>query len=179
MADNERLAAPVIAWIGLGSNLQEPVLQLAKARQALARLRHTELLWHSRDYLSKPVGGVPQPDFLNAVSCLRTHLGPQTLLMALQEIEEQAGRSRSREIPWGPRVLDLDILIYGDLQLTKADLQIPHPQIARRAFVLLPLAEYDPNLEIPGLGKVHERLGAVSDQLIWPYPELSAQQGGG
>jgi 2-amino-4-hydroxy-6-hydroxymethyldihydropteridine diphosphokinase len=143
-----------LAYIGLGSNLDQPRQQLERARQALAALPETRLLAQSGVYRSPamtlPDDPVPQPDYLNAVVKLETDLAPHPLLHSLQGIEAAQGRVRSRT--WGPRTLDLDLLMYDDLQLQDAELTIPHPGIAERDFVLLPLSAIDENLVIPGLG---------------------------
>ncbi|UTV81838.1 2-amino-4-hydroxy-6-hydroxymethyldihydropteridine diphosphokinase [Acidithiobacillus sp. YTS05] len=165
-----RKAAAVIAWVGIGSNLQDPRVQVARARAALAALPQSRLDWVSQDYLSEPIGGVAQPPFVNAVARLETFLSPKDLLQALHSIEEQAGRQRTLELVWGPRVLDLDLLVYGDLRSEEPGLRLPHPQIAHRAFVLQPMADYDPGLMIPGLGTIAQLLPAVADQRLAPVP---------
>ena len=130
-----------MAWIGLGSNLQDPVEQIKGAMRALATLPQSRLCAQSSLYRTAPVGGVAQPDFINAVAGLETCLDPLVLFAALLGIEHQAGRSREQETRWGPRVLDLDVLLYGSQSHSSDDLQIPHPRLAQRAFVLGPLAE--------------------------------------
>ncbi len=160
----------MIAWVGIGSNLQEPRVQVARARMALAALPQSRLDWISQDYLSEPIGGVAQPAFVNAVARLETSLPPQDLLHALHAIEEQAGRQRTLELVWGPRVLDLDLLLYGDLCSEDSNLRLPHPQIAHRAFVLQPMADYDQTLVIPGLGTIAQLLPAVADQRLALMP---------
>ncbi|WP_312274617.1 2-amino-4-hydroxy-6-hydroxymethyldihydropteridine diphosphokinase [Candidatus Igneacidithiobacillus taiwanensis] len=166
MAERTESAA-VIAWIGIGSNLAEPRLQVARARLALAELPDSRLDWVSDDYWSEPVGGVVQDPFVNAVARLETRLPAEQLLPALHLIEAKAGRRRAQEQVWGPRILDLDLLLYGELQSQEPRLRLPHPEIARRAFVLRPLADYDPELLIPGLGKVSALLPAVAMQRLW------------
>lgn len=138
-------------FVGLGSNLDDPVRQVRAALEALAALERTELAGRSHLYRSAPMGPPDQPDYINAVAHLRTRLAPETLLDALQAIEARAGRDRSGA-RWGPRTLDLDILLYGDRRIDTARLQVPHPGIAERNFVLYPLAELAPDLDIPGLG---------------------------
>jgi 2-amino-4-hydroxy-6-hydroxymethyldihydropteridine diphosphokinase len=148
-------------YIGLGSNIQDPRHQLESALRELARLPATRLAAVSPRYRTAPVGPADQPDFINAVACLETALAPSALLAALQQIEQRHGRRRGAQ-RWGPRSLDLDILLYGARELALADLRIPHPQMHRRAFVLVPLADIaSAELEIPGLG----RLGALLEQV--------------
>lgn len=147
----------VTVFIGLGSNLDDPLRQVRAALEALAVLERTELAGVSHLYRSAPMGPPGQPDYINAVACLRTRLAPESLLNALQAIEARAGRDRSGE-RWGPRTLDLDILLYGDRRIDSARLQVPHPGIAARNFVLYPLAELAPDLDIPGLGPLPDLL---------------------
>ncbi|MFA7592474.1 MAG: 2-amino-4-hydroxy-6-hydroxymethyldihydropteridine diphosphokinase [Thiohalobacteraceae bacterium] len=137
--------------MGLGSNLDDPVRQVRAGLAALTALEQTELAACSQLYRSAPMGPPGQPDYINAVARLHTRLAPETLLDALQAIEARAGRDRSGE-RWGPRTLDLDILLYTDRRIDSARLQVPHPGIAARNFVLYPLAELAPDLDIPGLG---------------------------
>lgn len=148
------------AYIGLGSNLDDPAQQLRRALQALAQLPETQLLAQSRLYRTPPWGMLEQPDFVNAVAELETNLTPRQLLDALLRIEHAAGRVRAHE-RWGPRVLDLDLLHMDGIQQHDANLILPHPRIAERAFVLLPLAELAPALHLPGQGVVATLLTAV------------------
>jgi len=149
-----------IAFIGLGSNLSDPCRQLQSALRALDALAGTRLLRHSSLYRSAPWGEREQPDFVNAVAMLETTLTPRELLDALLGIERLAGRVRDGT-RWGPRVLDLDILLYGDRVLNESGLHVPHPHLAERAFVLLPLAEVAPDLQVPGVGQVATLLRRV------------------
>ena len=141
------------AYIGIGSTLQGPAKQIENATDSLANIPCTRLVSISSKYRSAPFGGVEQPDFVNAVAAVLTHLSPQELLAALQEIEIRQGRERN-DTRWGPRVLDLDLLVYSDQQVDEPDLTVPHPGIGERNFVLLPLGEIAPELVIPGLGRV-------------------------
>ena len=141
------------AYIGLGSNLQGPARQLQAAIEILGRLTRTRLIAQSSLYRSAPFGGIEQPDFMNAAVSLLTQLSAQKLLAELQEIEVRRGRD-SDEVRWGPRVLDLDLLVYGAATIADPDLIVPHPGIAERNFVLLPLQEIAPELVIPGLGRL-------------------------
>ena len=146
------------AYIGLGSNLDDPVAQVKHAIAALAGLPQSRLLRQSRLYASPPLGPLDQPDYVNAVVELETSLTPVQLLAALQDIERAQGRVRTRH--WGERIIDLDLLLYADLQMDSAALQLPHPGIATRAFVLRPLAELAPDLMIPGQGELSALLAA-------------------
>ncbi|WP_323845265.1 2-amino-4-hydroxy-6-hydroxymethyldihydropteridine diphosphokinase [Microbulbifer magnicolonia] len=134
-------------FIGLGSNLAEPQEQLRSALAAMADLPHTGLLRCSSFYRSAPVGPGEQPDYINAVAELETDLAPLELLDHLQSIEAAHGRERS--VRWGARTLDLDILLFGREQLDEPRLQVPHPRMAERNFVLQPLAELEPQLQLP------------------------------
>lgn len=140
-------------YVGLGSNLNGPAGQLEDAFGLLAEMPRTRLIGRSSLYRSAPFGGIEQPDFVNAVASLLTRLPAQQMLEELQRIEALRGRGRD-EVRWGPRVLDLDLLVFGSLEIDESDLKIPHPGIAERNFVLLPLRELAPELVIPGLGRI-------------------------
>jgi 2-amino-4-hydroxy-6-hydroxymethyldihydropteridine diphosphokinase len=136
------------AYIALGSNLRRPQSQLGKAVAALAVLPHTQLVRVSSVYRSAAVGPGAQPDYLNAVLLLATKLAPMALLDAMQQIELDQGRVRDTR--WGPRTLDLDLLLYGDIKITSSRLIVPHPRMQQRDFVLYPLREIsDTNLVLP------------------------------
>ena len=135
------MADPVLASVGVGANLGDAQAAVRKAIQDLAALPQSELRAVSSLYASAPLDA-DGPDYVNAVVQLQTELSPQALLKALQAIEQQAGRLRPYRN--APRTLDLDILLYGDLELTRSDLHIPHPRMWQRAFVVLPLAEIAP-----------------------------------
>lgn len=141
------------AYIGVGSNLQSPARQVDAAIDQLGEIANTRVVSSSSLYRSAPFGGIEQPDFVNAVAAVLTQLEPAELLAALHAIEAAHGRERD-DMRWGPRVLDLDLLVYSDRQVEKPDLTIPHPGIGERNFVLLPLGEIAPDLVIPGLGRV-------------------------
>ena len=141
------------AYVGLGSNLQGPARQLDAAFELLAGIADTRLISKSSLYRSAPFGGVEQPDFVNAAAALMTRLSAAELLHELQRIENAQGRERDGD-RWGPRVLDLDLLVYSDQKIDEQDLIIPHPGIGERNFVLLPLGEVAPGLNIPGLGQI-------------------------
>ncbi len=136
------------AYIALGSNLATPVEQLHAALRALAALPGSQLAAVSSFYASDPLGPPEQPRYVNAVAALDTELAPLALLDALQAIEREQGRVRKAE-RWGPRTLDLDILLFGDLQLASERLTLPHYHMHARAFVLYPLAEIAPDLSLP------------------------------
>ncbi len=150
----------VVAWIGLGSNLDDPARQVNTALTALDGLPQSRLLACSGLYRSPPMGPQDQPDYINAVASLKTALPAEALLEALQSIEQAHARVRGEH--WGPRTLDLDILLYGDDIIESPRLSVPHPGLAQRHFVLTPLAEIAPQLSVPGLGNVQvlrDRLG--------------------
>ncbi len=152
------------AYIGLGSNLEDPIEQLRAGIAALARLPETALERCSSFYLSAPIGRLDQPDFINAVCRVRTALAPAVLLRRLLAIE--AGRGRSRAVSGGPRTLDLDLLLYGDRTVRQPGLTLPHPRLHERAFVLYPLHELAPDLAIPGRGALADLLPACAGQKI-------------
>ncbi len=135
-------------YIGLGSNLATPLAQLRSALAALAALPKTDLIAQSSFYSSDPLGPADQPRYVNAVAALDTELSPLALLDALQTIELEQGRTRKAE-RWGPRTLDLDILLFGERQLDEPRLTVPHYHMHARAFVLYPLAEIAPDLQLP------------------------------
>jgi len=138
-------------FVGLGSNLGERESLIRLALDDLARLPSTRVVRASSLYDTEPVGEVDQPNFLNAVVQLDTELTARRLLWNLQLIERRLGRTRTRH--WGPRTIDLDLLLYGDLRIEESDLWVPHPELTRRAFVLVPLVELDPMLVHPGTGE--------------------------
>jgi 2-amino-4-hydroxy-6-hydroxymethyldihydropteridine diphosphokinase len=143
------------AYVGAGSNLSEPRSQVLTALTRLAQLPRTRLTLTSRLYASRPFGPIVQPDFVNAAAGLLTQLPPQALLDELRGIEAAMGRPAER-LRWGPRIIDLDLLSYGRERRGDPVLTLPHPGIVERNFVLYPLAEIAPDLELPGLGRVAE-----------------------
>jgi 2-amino-4-hydroxy-6-hydroxymethyldihydropteridine diphosphokinase len=145
--------APVIAYIGLGSNLAQPVAQIKSARAAIASIVGVQELAFSSLYHSLPMGPQDQPDYVNAVMCVATDLLPMDLLHCLQNIENDHGRVRKGE-RWGARTLDLDVLIYGDQEIDGPDLIVPHQGLDERSFVLYPLFEIAPQLVVPGKGYI-------------------------
>ncbi len=158
-------ALPTAAFVGLGSNLGDPVAQIQDAFAALAALPQTTLRACSSLFRSAPIGYADQGDFVNAVCWIDTYLSPAVLLRHLQHIEHAAGRRRAGD-RYGPRPLDLDLLLFGNLALDEASLQLPHPRLHERRFVLEPLAELCPELAIPGRGEVSELLRRCSDQRV-------------
>ena len=144
------------AYIALGSNLASPHQQLTRAVAALQTLVDTQLLRTSSVYRSPAVGPGTQPDYLNAVVLLTTRLAPKALLDAMHEIELAQGRVR--DLHWGPRTLDLDLLVFGNQRSQSEALTLPHPGIAERGFVLVPLADIAPTMRVPGLGTVEQLL---------------------
>jgi 2-amino-4-hydroxy-6-hydroxymethyldihydropteridine diphosphokinase len=135
------------AFVALGSNLQDPVLQVKNSFVALEKLPKTKLIKASSLYITAPLGYNDQPDFINAVAELNTQLSPEILLEALHGIENEAGRERP--FPNAPRVLDCDLLLYDNVTTQTEKLTLPHPRMHERAFVLLPLAEIAPDLSLP------------------------------
>jgi len=149
-----------LAYIGIGSNLDDPAKQVRAAIDALQRLPRSTFVRASRLYRTAPWGRADQPVFVNAAAMISTALSPRELLDALLAIERAQGRTREGE-RWGPRVIDLDILVYGDVKIDESGLHVPHPHLAERAFALLPLADLDPELEIPGQGRVRALIERV------------------
>ena len=147
-------------FIALGSNLDQPELQLQRAVQQLRALPQIRVQGISPVYQNPAIGPGDQPDYLNAVVELATALTPRDLLHALQTIENNQGRRR--EIHWGARSLDLDILLYGDSQLDEPDLQIPHPRMLLRNFVLYPLHDIAPDLQLPDGSSLSSHLDSCS-----------------
>ena len=141
------------AYIGIGSNLDDPSAQVASGTEALASIQNTTLVLSSGQYRSAPMGPADQPDYVNAVAALLTQLEPHALLAELQAIERSHGRRRGGD-RWGPRTLDLDLLAFSNAVLTDETLTLPHPRIAERNFVLLPWQEIAPHVRIPGLASV-------------------------
>ncbi|WP_018862034.1 MULTISPECIES: 2-amino-4-hydroxy-6-hydroxymethyldihydropteridine diphosphokinase [unclassified Thioalkalivibrio] len=149
-------------FVGIGANLGDPEAQVREAFRRLAGdVPQTRLTGQSRLYRNPPMGPQDQPDYVNAVARLHTRLEPLDLLHALQAIEADCGRERDGT-RWGPRLLDLDILLFGDQVLDLPGLHVPHPGLTERDFVVLPLAELAPDLKIPGEGSV-DRLASRFD----------------
>ena len=153
-----------VAYVGLGANLGEPRRQLNEAIIAMSGLPETRLARHSSFYRTAPVGFENQPEFLNAVAVLDTRLAPGVLLEGLLGIERRHHRERS--FPNAPRTLDLDLLLFGDEQIARPGLTVPHPRMHERAFVLRPLLELDSEVSIPGKGRASAFLAACASQKI-------------
>ena len=148
------------AYVGIGSNLDDPVAQAALAFDALARIADTRLVARSPLYRSRPLGPADQPDYVNGAAALSTRLAPSALLAALRAIEDAHGRRRTGP-RWGPRTLDLDLLLHGDSVLMTERLTLPHPGLTARNFVVYPLADIAPALVLPD----GRRLADIRDEL--------------
>ena len=143
----------VRVYIGLGSNLDDPVAQVLEAVEELEMIPDTIHAGRSSLYRGKPMGPADQPDYVNAVVAMDTLLSPDDFLAALQRIEDLQGRERGGE-KWGPRIIDLDLLLYGKAKIDTPDLTVPHPGIRERDFVIIPLAELAGDLKLPGQGRL-------------------------
>jgi 2-amino-4-hydroxy-6-hydroxymethyldihydropteridine diphosphokinase len=152
------------AYVALGSNEQNPRQQIERAFDELAQLPTTRLTARSRFYVTRPFGPVEQDDFINAVAGLLTQLAPHELLEQLRAIESAHGRVRT--VRWGPRPLDLDLLVHGRTRCSDEQLTLPHPGIVERNFVLYPLADVAPELEVPGVGRVAALAARVGNEGI-------------
>ncbi len=161
---------PVRAYIGLGSNLSSPLRQVRQAIAELAQLPGSRLVAVSSLYRSAPMGPAGQPDYINAVASIETQLAPLELLDQLQAVESRHGRKRGA-VQWGPRTLDLDLLLYGDEQIDEPRLRVPHPGMRLRGFVLFPLAQVAPWLRLPDGQGVQQLCDALQDE----KPDLLAQ----
>jgi 2-amino-4-hydroxy-6-hydroxymethyldihydropteridine diphosphokinase len=158
----EALPTEEVAYIGLGANLDDPRRHVETAAAQLGRLPSTRLAATSALYRTAPLGPADQPDYINAVARIDTWLTPEALLAELQAIERQHGRVRNGT-RWGPRTLDLDLLTFGDRQISSKGLMVPHPEMHRRAFVLVPLADVaPPGLWVPGRDDLATLLASVS-----------------
>ncbi|HXQ64185.1 MAG TPA: 2-amino-4-hydroxy-6-hydroxymethyldihydropteridine diphosphokinase [Steroidobacteraceae bacterium] len=155
------------AFIGLGSNLDDPPRQLDAALAGLAVLPASMLLAVSSRYRSRPVGFLDQPDFVNAAAALLTRLDAETLLRELRALELRLGK-RPPPVRFGPRRIDLDLLLFGGQTLHSPTLELPHPRLHERAFVLYPLADIAPELWIPGRGRVAALRSAVQGDTLSP-----------
>ena len=150
-----------IAAIGLGGNVGDAAATVREALQALDQLPSTRLLQASPLYRTPAWGNTAQPDFINAAALLHTSLDARALLDALLEVERHFGRDRDAGVQWGPRTLDLDLLLYGDAVIDEPGLRVPHPHLHQRAFALLPLSRIAADMDVPGKGRVSELLQAV------------------
>ncbi len=156
------MSQETVTYVSLGANVGDPASQLWEATRKLASHDRVALRGRSSLWRTSPVGPIKdQPDFVNAVVRLVTTLTPRALLTLCQAIEDSMARDRSEELPMGPRPIDLDILTFGELVLVEDELVIPHPELARRAFVLEPLREVDPDFVHPATGQTVEEMIAA------------------
>lgn len=163
--------APLPAWVAFGGNVGEVRATVGAALAALGARPGIRVLARSRLYRTPAWGVTDQPDFINGVAALETTLSPRELLEALLATELAFGRDRGEDAPrWGPRTLDLDLLVYADRVLDEPGLCLPHPRLHERAFVLVPLAEIAPSLVVPGRGRVADLLAAVDAAGIEAIP---------
>jgi 2-amino-4-hydroxy-6-hydroxymethyldihydropteridine diphosphokinase len=150
----------VRAWVGLGGNTGDPLAALPAAFAALRQLPDTGVLATSKLYRTPAWGLAAQPDFINAAALLETKLAAASLMQHLLDIEHRFGRERRER--WGPRILDLDLLLYGDEVINAPGLKVPHPHVHERAFALIPMLEIDPDVRIPGHGSARDALAALA-----------------
>jgi 2-amino-4-hydroxy-6-hydroxymethyldihydropteridine diphosphokinase len=155
------------AYVGVGSNLDDPRAQVRRAFAALARIRDTRVVSTSTLYQTPPFGEVVQPAFVNGAAGLLTQLSPEELLAELRTLEATLGRQPPRE-RWGPRLIDLDLLVVGRETRATPELTLPHPGISQRDFVLYPLADLAPDLEVPGAGRVAVLKARVENRGVRP-----------
>lgn len=158
---------PIRAFLGLGGNLGDPAAAMAAALQALDADDAVKIIAVSSLYRTPPWGVADQPDFLNAVAAIDTRLGAQALLYLCLDIERSLKRVRNER--WGPRLIDIDILLFGDQQIDEEGLQVPHPRMNERAFVLMPLAEIAPDIALGGQ-TAQERFRALDSEAILRLP---------
>lgn len=158
------MAAWQDVYIGLGSNLSNPEEQVLNALDSLKTLPESQWVTHSKLYFSRPQGPQDQPDFVNAVALLKTQLSPIALLDCLQALEAAQGKVKQRH--WGERLIDLDVVLYGNETLNTERLTIPHPFMDERDFVLLPLAEISPGLTLPNGSKVKDLIAELPEGFI-------------
>lgn len=163
----------VPAYVALGSNLHGPANQVGQGLCRLTHLPATRLVARSGLWRSRPLGPQQQPDFVNAAAGLLTQLPAAELLAELKAIERLMGREQP-VVRWGPRLIDLDLLVYGDVVCDEPGLTLPHPGAHQRNFVLAPLAEFAPDLCIPGHGRVRELLAAVGCDGLAPLADGAA-----
>jgi 2-amino-4-hydroxy-6-hydroxymethyldihydropteridine diphosphokinase len=157
----------VPAYVAIGSNLDDPLLQVRNALRRLQSLESSLLITASRWYRTVPLGPQDQPEFVNAVAGLLTQLAPRELLHQLKNLEADMGRA-SPLLRWGPRRIDLDLLVYGSVQMNDPDLVVPHRGVPERNFVLYPLRDIAPDLNVPGHGSVASLAARVGDAGIVP-----------
>ena len=155
------MKARTVALIGLGGNLGDAAATLRQTFRELDALPETRLLRASKLYRSRAWGRTDQPDFINAVAMIETALDARALLDAMLGIEHDAGRERHADQRWGPRTLDLDLLLYGDAVIDEPGLHVPHPHLHERSFALVPLVEIAPDAMIPGIGAARDALAKL------------------
>jgi 2-amino-4-hydroxy-6-hydroxymethyldihydropteridine diphosphokinase len=161
------------AYVAVGSNLDNPREQVLSAFKALAAIGDSRLILQSRLYRSPPLDGTDQPDYVNAAAGMLTQLDPTAFLHELQAIEKQRGRVRDKA-RWAARTLDLDLLVFGSRKICNDELTVPHPGIANRTFVLMPLRDIAPTLRIPGLAPIPELLRKLeSSEHVQAVPDNS------
>lgn len=164
------MTTPAVAFIGLGANLGDAAATVRQAMHALGHVPQVTFEGASSLYATPAWGVEQQPDFVNAAAMVRTTLAPGALLRALLKVERDFGRDRSAGLRWGPRTLDLDLLLYADLCIDEAGLRVPHPHMHERAFVLVPLLELDPEVLIPGRGPARDAVAALPVSAIRRLP---------
>lgn len=164
------------AYVGLGSNLDQPATQLRRALAALPALPQTRLILASSLFGSKPLGPAAQPDYVNAVAGLLTGLSAEAFFGALRALEGALGREPPR-VRWGARRIDLDLLVFGAQRLERPGLTLPHPGIVQRNFVLYPLLEMAPELNVPGCGRVAELAARADPAGIWRLDDIATAHG--
>ena len=167
---SERQIRSASAVIALGGNVGDVRATFKQAIAHISGMAQAALIARSSDYATAPWGNEEQPRFINACIEIETSLDPHALLFVLQKIEQKFGRDRSKEVRWGPRTLDLDLIAYDDISLQKPELTLPHPRLFERAFVLVPLAEIAPDRQIAGRS-VKEALKALSTEGIERLPD--------
>jgi 2-amino-4-hydroxy-6-hydroxymethyldihydropteridine diphosphokinase len=155
------------AYVALGSNLDEPLVQIERAFATLARLDRCRLIARSRLYKTRPLGPQDQPEFINAAAGLLTMLSPRELLVELKRLERELGRTQPIA-RWGPRVIDLDLLVHADARISENDLTVPHRGLPERNFVLYPLRDLAPELLVPGHGRVSQLAARVGGAGLVP-----------
>jgi 2-amino-4-hydroxy-6-hydroxymethyldihydropteridine diphosphokinase len=165
----------VPAYVGLGSNLDDPGARVIEACGALATLSRCCSVVCSPHYGSKPMGAVPQPDFCNAVAGLLTQLPAREFFAELRALERRLGRAPPRE-RWGPRRIDLDLLVFGDMRVDDTELQLPHRGLAERNFVLYPFADIAPEVCVPGRGRVADLLSGVTREGLWKWRDDAVER---
>ena len=156
-----------IVYIGLGSNIEQPYLQIKNAIIALGKLPAITVIRDSGYFKSKPMGPEDQPDYVNAVVEIETSMDAAELLKHCQLIEKQQGRIKSRH--WGERTIDLDILLYADQQIQTRELCVPHPGICQRDFVFMPLLKLNPDIKVPGTGLLNDIVKIVEKPTVEKY----------